>query len=142
MKILCCWLIGWRHYTSLRTSSHGSVRRVRSDNGTEFKNHQMEEFCNSKGIQQQFSAPYEPQMNGVAERKNRTLIESTRTMLADSKLPITFWSEAVATTCFTLKRVLIVKRHNKTCYDLLQNRKPYLEYLEPFGAHCTMLKKD
>ncbi|KAD7477316.1 hypothetical protein E3N88_00452 [Mikania micrantha] len=118
------------------------VRRVRSDNGTEFKNHQMEEFCNSKGIQQQFSAPYEPQMNGVAERKNRTLIESARTMLADSKLPITFWSEAVATTCFTLNKLLIVKRHNKTCYELLKSRKPNLEHLEPFGAPCTMLKKD
>ncbi|KAD2805483.1 hypothetical protein E3N88_38860 [Mikania micrantha] len=118
------------------------VRRVRSDNGTEFKNHQMQEFCNSKGIKQQFSAPYEPQMNGVAERKNRTLIDYARTMLADSKLPITFWSEAVATACFTLNRVLIVKRHNKTCYELLQNRKPNLEHLEPFGASCTMLKKD
>ncbi|KAD4585787.1 hypothetical protein E3N88_23388 [Mikania micrantha] len=118
------------------------VRRVRSDNGTEFKNQNMEAFCDSKGIQQHFSAPYEPQMNGVAERKNRTLIESARTMLADSKLPITFWSEAVATACFTLNRVLIVKRHKKTCYELLQNRKPNLEHLEPFGAPCTMLKKD
>ncbi|KAD5318063.1 hypothetical protein E3N88_18009 [Mikania micrantha] len=118
------------------------VRCVRSDNGTEFKNQNLEEFCDSKGIQQQFSAPYEPQMNGVAERKNRTLIESARTMLADSKLHITFWSEAVATVCFTLNRVLIVKRHNKTCYELLQNRKPNLEHLEPFGAPCTMLKKD
>ncbi|KAD4586622.1 hypothetical protein E3N88_24223 [Mikania micrantha] len=118
------------------------VRRVRSDNGTEFKNQNMEAFCDSKGIQQQFTAPYEPQMNSVAERKNRTLIESARTMLADSKLPITFWSEAVATACFTLNRVLIIKRHNKTCYELLQNRKPNLEHLEPFGAPCTMLKKD
>ncbi|KAD5318124.1 hypothetical protein E3N88_18070 [Mikania micrantha] len=118
------------------------VRRVRSDNGTEFKNQNMEEFCDSKGIQQQFSAPYEPQMNGVAEGKNRTLIESARTMLADLKLPITFWSEAIATACFTLNRVLIVKRHNKTYYELLQNRKPNLEHLEPFGAPCTMLKKD
>ncbi|KAD2392713.1 hypothetical protein E3N88_39690 [Mikania micrantha] len=70
------------------------VRRVRSNNGTKFKNHQMEEFCNSKGIQQQFSAPYEPQMNGVAKRKNMTLIETARTMLADSKLPINFWTQS------------------------------------------------
>ena len=112
------------------------------DNGTVFKNQNMEEFCNSKVIQQQFSAQYEPQMNGVAERKNQTLIESARTMIAESKLPITFWSEAIATACFTLNRVLIVKRHNKTCYELLQNRKPNMEHLEPFGAPCTMLKKD
>ncbi|KAD4586699.1 hypothetical protein E3N88_24300 [Mikania micrantha] len=128
--------------TRLETLYKLRVRRVRSDNGTEFKNQNMEEFFNSKGIQQQFSARYEPQMNGVAERKNRTLIESARTMLADSKLPITFWSEAIAIACFTLNRVLIVKRHNKTCYELLQNQKPNLEHLEPFGAPCTMLKKD
>ncbi|GJU21393.1 ribonuclease H-like domain-containing protein [Tanacetum coccineum] len=55
-----------------------------------------------------------PQQNGVAERKNRTLIEAARTMLADSKLPITFWSEAVSTACYVQNKVLIVKPHNKT----------------------------
>ena len=64
------------------------VRRIRSDNGTEFKNHAMEEFCKSKSILQEFSAPYTPQQNEVAERKNRMIIETARTMLADSKLPV------------------------------------------------------
>ncbi|KAI3754743.1 hypothetical protein L1987_54533 [Smallanthus sonchifolius] len=63
------------------------VRRIRSDNGTEFKNNLMELFCLKRGIRHEFSAPYTPQQNGVAERKNRTLIETARTMLSDAKLP-------------------------------------------------------
>ncbi|KAD3336888.1 hypothetical protein E3N88_32407 [Mikania micrantha] len=117
------------------------IRIIRTDNGTEFKNHNMENFCNLRGIVQQLSAPYVPQMNGVAKRKNRTLIEAARTMLADSSLPVQFWNEAIANACYTLNRVMIVKRHGKTCFELLHNRKPNLKDLEPFGASCTMLKK-
>ncbi|KAI3754763.1 hypothetical protein L1987_54553 [Smallanthus sonchifolius] len=86
-----------------------------------------------KGIHHEFSAPYVPQQNGVAERKNRTLVETARTMLVDSKLPVTFWAEAVNTACHVLNRVLTVKGHNKTCYELLNNRKSNLDYLLPFG---------
>ncbi|KAI3776037.1 hypothetical protein L1987_45797 [Smallanthus sonchifolius] len=96
-------------------------------------------FCLQKGIHHEFSAPYVPQQNGVAERKNRTLVETARTMLADSKLLVTFLAEAVNTACHVLNRVLIVKRHNMTCYELLNNRKPNLEYLLPFGNPCTLL---
>jgi len=58
-------------------------------------------FCESQGINQEFSAPRTPQQNGVVERKNRTLIEAARTMLNDSKLPTYFWPEAILTACFT-----------------------------------------
>ncbi|GJW29217.1 putative ribonuclease H-like domain-containing protein [Tanacetum coccineum] len=75
------------------------VKIIRSDNGTEFKNHVMDEFCREKGIKREYSVARTPQQNGVAERKNRTLIEAARTMLADSKLPTTFWAEAVSTAC-------------------------------------------
>ncbi|KAI3786627.1 hypothetical protein L1987_40450 [Smallanthus sonchifolius] len=128
--------------TKLESLYKLKVRRIRSDNGTEFKNHLMETFCQKLGIHHEFSAPYVPQMNGVAERKNRTLIEAARTMLADSNLPVQFWNEAIANACYTLNRVLVVKRHDKTCFELLHRRKPNLQYLEPFGAPCTMLKKD
>ena len=127
--------------TKLESLYKLKVRMLRTDNGTEFKNHSMETFCNERGIIQQFSAPYVPQLNGVIDRKNRTLIEAARTMLADLSLPIQFWNEVVANACYTLNRVLIVKRHGKTCFELLQNRKPKLKYLERFGAPCMMLKK-
>ncbi|GJU89017.1 putative ribonuclease H-like domain-containing protein [Tanacetum coccineum] len=81
------------------------VKIIRSDNGTEFKNRVMLEFCGEKGIKQEFSNARTPQQNGVAERMNRTLIEAARTMLADSHLPTTFWAEAVNTACYTFNRV-------------------------------------
>ncbi|GJY72876.1 ribonuclease H-like domain-containing protein [Tanacetum coccineum] len=93
------------------------VKIIRSDNGTEFKNKVMDEFCREKGIKREYSVARTPQQNGVAERKNRTLIEAARTMLADSKLPTTFWAEAVSTACYVQNRVLIVKPHNKTPYE-------------------------
>ncbi|KAI3665060.1 hypothetical protein L6452_43677 [Arctium lappa] len=71
------------------------VKIIRSDNGTEFKNHDLNNFCEEEGIERQYSAPRTPQQNGVVERRNRTLIEAVRSLLADSKLPVTFWAEAV-----------------------------------------------
>jgi transposase InsO family protein len=67
------------------------IKKVRSDNGTEFKNTGVEEFLSEEGIKHEFSVPYTPQQNGVVERKNRTLIEATRTMLDEYKTPNNFW---------------------------------------------------
>ncbi|GJY65744.1 putative ribonuclease H-like domain-containing protein [Tanacetum coccineum] len=79
------------------------------------------------------------QQIGVAERRNRTLIEAARTMLADSKLPTTFWAEAVNTSCYVQNRVLVVKPHNKTPYELFRGRTPALSFMRPFGCHVTIL---
>nr|GEV22370.1 hypothetical protein [Tanacetum cinerariifolium] len=76
------------------------VKLIKRDNGTEFKNRIMNEFYEMKGIRREFSTARTPQQNGVAERKNRTLIEAARTMLTDSKLLTTFWAEAVNTACY------------------------------------------
>nr|GEW09405.1 reverse transcriptase domain-containing protein [Tanacetum cinerariifolium] len=75
------------------------VKIIRSDNGTEFKNYDLNQFCRMKGIKREFSIPRTPQQNGFVKRKNRTLIEAARTILADSLLPIPFWAEAVNTAC-------------------------------------------
>ncbi|GJQ98724.1 putative ribonuclease H-like domain-containing protein [Tanacetum coccineum] len=80
-----------------------------------------------------------PQQNGVAERRNRTLIKAARTMLADSKLPTTFWAEAVNTACYVQNRVLVVKPHNKTPYELFHGRTPTLSFMIPFGCPVTIL---
>ncbi|GJT06372.1 putative ribonuclease H-like domain-containing protein [Tanacetum coccineum] len=100
------------------------VKTIRCDNGTEFKNKDVIEFCGSKGIKREYSNARTPQQNGVAERKNRTLIEAARTMLADSFLPNTFWAEAVSTACYVLNRVLVTKPHNKTPYELITGKGP------------------
>ncbi|GKB47630.1 putative ribonuclease H-like domain-containing protein [Tanacetum coccineum] len=114
------------------------VKVIRCDNGTEFKNKEMNQFCEIKGILRQFSVARTPQQNGVVERRNRTLIEAARTMLADSKLPTTFWAEAVNTTCYVQNRVLVVKPHNKTPYELFHGRTPTLSFMRPSGCPVTI----
>ncbi|GJW28468.1 putative ribonuclease H-like domain-containing protein [Tanacetum coccineum] len=115
------------------------VKTIRCDNGTEFKNRDFIEFCGSKGIKREYSNARTPQQNGVAERKNRTLIEAARTMLADSFLPNTFWAEAVSTACYVLNRVLVTKPQNKTPYELITGKIPIISYIRPFGCHVTIL---
>ncbi|GKC83220.1 putative ribonuclease H-like domain-containing protein, partial [Tanacetum coccineum] len=115
------------------------VKISRCDNGIEFKNRVMSEFCKKKGIKKEFSIARTPQQNGVAERRNKTLIEATKIMLADSKLPTTFWVEAVNTACYVQNRVLVVKPHNKTPYELFRGRTPALSFMRPFRCHVTIL---
>nr|GEU34508.1 retrovirus-related Pol polyprotein from transposon TNT 1-94 [Tanacetum cinerariifolium] len=92
-----------------------------------------------KGIKREFSVPMTPQQNGIAERKNRTLIEAAKTMLVDSLLPIPFWAEAVNTACYVQNKVLVTKPQNKTPYELLHGRTPSIGFMRPFGCHVTIL---
>ncbi|GJW02356.1 putative ribonuclease H-like domain-containing protein [Tanacetum coccineum] len=115
------------------------VKAIRCDNGTEFKNAKLIELCGEKGIKRDYSNARTLQQNGVAERKNRTLIEAARTMLADSMLPTMFWTKAVSTACYVLNRVLITNPHNKTPYALLTGKTPSISHFKPFGCHVTIL---
>nr|GEU85523.1 putative ribonuclease H-like domain-containing protein [Tanacetum cinerariifolium] len=125
--------------TLVENQFNHKVKAIRCDNGTEFKNANLIKFCGSKGIRRDYSNARTPQQNGVAERKNQTLIEAARTMLADSLLPTIFWSEAVATACYVLNRVLVTKPRHKNPYELLTRDKPSISYLKPFGCHVTIL---
>ncbi|GJS04327.1 putative ribonuclease H-like domain-containing protein [Tanacetum coccineum] len=115
------------------------VKVIRCDKGTEFKNREINQFCEIKGILRQFSVAKTPQQNKVAERRNRTLIKAARTMLANSKLPTTFWAEAVNTACYVQNIVLVVKPHNKTPYELFHGRTQTLSFMRPFGCPVTIL---
>ena len=96
-----------------QAEDQNSVKRLRSDNGTEFRNATLSEFCKNKGIVKEFSAARTPQQNGVVQRKNRTLVETARTMRQDAKLQTSFWEEAVNTACSTQNRYLINKNLGK-----------------------------
>nr|GEV90160.1 hypothetical protein [Tanacetum cinerariifolium] len=87
----------------------------------------------------EYSVARTPQQNGVAERKNKTLIEAARTMLAVSLLPTIFWAEAVNTTCYVLNMVLVTKPHFKTPYELIIHRPPSISFMRPFGCPVTIL---
>ncbi|GJS78552.1 retrovirus-related pol polyprotein from transposon TNT 1-94 [Tanacetum coccineum] len=115
---------------------NATVRNIRTDNGTEFVNQTLRAYYEEVGISHQTSVARTPQQNGVVKRRNRTLVEAARTMLIFSKALLFLWAEAVATACYTQNRSLIQKRHNKTPYELLHDRKPDLSYLHVFGALC------
>nr|GEY54216.1 reverse transcriptase domain-containing protein [Tanacetum cinerariifolium] len=112
---------------------------IRCDNRAEFKNRDINQFCEMKGIMRQYSVARTPQQNKVAERRNKTLIEATRTMLADLKLLTTFWAEEVSTAWYVHNRVLVVKPHNKTPYAFFYGRTPMLSFMRPFGCAVTIL---
>src|SRR6266496_1885994 len=112
------------------------IKKVRSDNRTEFKNANVDTFLDEEGISHEFSATYMPQQNGIVQRKNRTLIEMARTMLDEYKPPRKFWPEAIDTACHTINRVYLHKFFKKTSYELLTGKKPNVSYFRVFGARC------
>ncbi|GKB07248.1 ribonuclease H-like domain-containing protein [Tanacetum coccineum] len=120
--------------TGIENRIDHKVKVIICDNGTEFKNREMNQFCEMKGILRQFSVARTPQQNGVSKRRNMTLIEAARTMLADSKLPTTFWAEVVNTACYVQNRVLVVKPHNKTPYELFHGRTLTLSFKRPIWS--------
>nr|GEV91269.1 retrovirus-related Pol polyprotein from transposon TNT 1-94 [Tanacetum cinerariifolium] len=130
---------GYVAFGGLENQLSLKVKVIKSDNGTEFKNHDVNQFCGMKGIKRKFSVPRNPQQNGIAERKNKTLIEVAKTMLADLLLPISFWAEAVNTACYVHNRVLVTKPPNKTLYELLHGRTPSIGFMRPFGCPVTIL---
>ncbi|GJS04035.1 retrovirus-related pol polyprotein from transposon TNT 1-94 [Tanacetum coccineum] len=115
-----------------------TILKVRTDNGTEFKNAILQAHYEKLGIMQQFSITRTPQQNGVVERRNRTLVEAARTMLIFSKSPEFLWAEAISTACFTQNRSLIHTRYNKTPYELLCGRKPNVKYFHVFESLCYL----
>nr|GEU37219.1 hypothetical protein [Tanacetum cinerariifolium] len=125
--------------TKIKSLKELNVRIIKIDNGGEFRNKEMDEFCFRKGIKREFSNARTPQQNGVAERRIKTLIEAARTMLTDAKLLVTFWAEAVNIACYVQNRVLVIKPHNKTPYKLFKERSPAIGFLRPFRCHVMIL---
>jgi transposase InsO family protein len=117
------------------------IKKIRSDNGMEFKNSQIEGFLKDEGIKQEFSYPYPPQQNGVVERKNRTLLDMARTMLDEYKTPDWFWAEAINTACYSINRLYLHRILKKTSYELLTGKKPNVSYFRVFGSKCFILVK-
>ncbi|UYV70680.1 K02A2.6-like, partial [Cordylochernes scorpioides] len=118
---------------SAHTEFGKNIQTIRTDNGREYVNRQVEDFLNQSGIKHQLTVPYSPAQNGVAERKNRSLMEMTRCMLFDSGLPQSLWAEAVTTANYLHNRIPS-KATDKTPFELWTNRKPSLKHLKRFGC--------
>jgi transposase InsO family protein len=117
------------------------IKKIRSDNETEFKNSQIEGFLEDGGIKHEFSSTYTPQQNGVVERKKRTLLDMARTMLDEYKTPNRFWAKAINTACYSINRLYLHRILKKTSYELLTGKKPNVSYFRVFGSKCFILIK-
>nr|GEX99372.1 copia protein [Tanacetum cinerariifolium] len=121
---------------------HAQVRIVRTDKGMESLNKTLHAYFASEGILHQTSVARTPEQNGVVERWNRTLVEATRIMLSAAKVPLFFWDEAIATSCFTQNHSLVIPQHEKTPYHIINDRKPSLSSDPVPQCQSTTLKHD
>jgi transposase InsO family protein len=117
------------------------IKKIRSDNGTEFKNSQIEGFLEEEGIKHEFSSPYTPQQNCGVERKNRNLLDMARTMLDEYKTHDRFWAEAINTACYSINRLYLHRILKKTSYELITGKNPNVSYFIVFGSKCFILIK-
>jgi transposase InsO family protein len=101
----------------------------------------VEEYLEEEGIKHEFYSPYTPQKNGVVERKNKTLIDMTRTMLGEYKTPEWFWLEAINTACHAINCLNLHCLLKKTTYELLTGNKPNVSYFRVFRSKCYILVK-
>nr|GFA05617.1 hypothetical protein [Tanacetum cinerariifolium] len=116
------------------------VRVVRTDKGMEFLNQTLHAYFAAEGIQHQTSVARTPKQNGVVERRNGTLVEAARTILSAAKVPLFFWAEAIATACFTQNRSLVIPRHEKTPYHIINEQKPSVKFFHIFGSVCYIVR--
>ncbi|WZY86902.1 hypothetical protein YC2023_033288 [Brassica napus] len=119
---------------------HAKIKILRSDNGGEYTSHAFKQHLSQHGILHQTSCPYTPQQNGVAERKNRHLMEVARSLMFQSNVPKRFWSDAVATACYLINRTPTKVLNEKAPFEVLNRYKPALDYLRVFGCLCFVLK--
>jgi transposase InsO family protein len=117
-----------------------TIKKVRSDNGSEFKNTRVDELCDKFGIRHQFSAKYTPQSNDLVERKNITLIDIERSMLSEYNVSNSFWAEAINTACYYSNCLYCHPMLEKISYEILNGRKLNIAYFRVFGCKCYILK--
>nr|GEX53411.1 retrovirus-related Pol polyprotein from transposon TNT 1-94 [Tanacetum cinerariifolium] len=131
---------GKRYVLACLKRIHVQVRIVRTDKGTKFLNQTLHAYFASEGILHQTLVARTPEQNGNVERRNRTLIEAARTMLSVAKVPLFFWAEAIAKTYFTQNRSLVIPRHEKTPYHIINDRKPSVKFFHIFGSLCYIVR--
>jgi transposase InsO family protein len=118
---------------------NAKVKKIMNDNGSEFKNTQVEDYLDQEGIKHEFLAPYTAQQNGVVERKNRTLIESARAIHGEYKTSDRSWAKAINLTCHAINRLYLHRLLKKTPYELLTSNTPNVSYFRVFGSKCYAL---
>lgn len=127
----------FKSFKTLVEKETGKVIKIfRTDNGGEYCSSEFERFLKENGIKHETSVPVNPEQNGVAERLNRTLVESVRTLLADSKLEKSFWAEALNTATYIKNRSATSTLNNMTPFEAFKGKKPSVAHFKPFGCNA------
>ncbi|WZZ07843.1 hypothetical protein YC2023_093764 [Brassica napus] len=116
--------------------SGAMIKTLRTDRGGEFTSQELRSFCEDHGINRHLTAPYSPQQNGVVERRNKTLMEMTRSIMKHAKLPNYLWGEAVRHSTYLINRVRTRTLKTQTPYECYKKKKPYVGHLRVFGCVC------
>ncbi|KAD7477730.1 hypothetical protein E3N88_00866 [Mikania micrantha] len=125
----------FREFKQLVENEVGTkLKTLRTDRGGEFTSSEFNSFCKEHGIARQLTAPYTPQQNGVVERRNRTMLSTTRSIMKAMSMPRNFWGEAVRHTIYVLNRTPTKALKNSTPFEALKGRKPNLKHLRVFGC--------
>ncbi|GKA83570.1 retrovirus-related pol polyprotein from transposon TNT 1-94 [Tanacetum coccineum] len=122
--------------------SECSIKVLHTDNRAEFCSKVFDDtFCEHQGIHRVLTSPYTPEQNGIAERKNRTVMEMARSMLKEKKLPDNLWAEAVATVVYLLNLSPTKAVLNRTPFEAWRGVKPSIRHLKVFDCVAYALIK-
>ena len=129
----------------MEKESGATIGCLRTDRGGEFTSNEFREFGENHGIKRQLTAAFTPQQNGVAERKNRTIMNAVRTVLNERQVPKVFWPEAVKCCVHVQNRSSTTALENRTPEEEWSSKKPIVDYFRIFGcvthAHISEKKQ-
>ena len=114
--------------------SERNIKILRSDNGGEYTSKEFVNYCKDVGIKRELTTPYNPQQNGVAEGKNRTIMEAVKTMIHDQDLPMCLWAELVMTIVYVQNRLSHSALGFKTPEEMFIGKKLEVSHLRIFGC--------
>ena len=124
------------------TETGNKIKALQTDNGKEYCNTKFRQFLDQHGIQQRWSIPYTLQQNGVAERRNRTLLDMARCQLIQAQLPSSFWAEVVGTANYIRNRCTSKALANETPFELWKGWTPVVGHMCTFGTKVLILNKN
>jgi transposase InsO family protein len=119
--------------------SERKIKILRSDNGGEYTSKEFMNFCKDVGIKRELTAPYNPQQNDVAERKNRTITEAVKTMIHDQDLPMCLWAEAAMAIVYVQNRLSHSALGLKTPEEMYTGKKPEVSHLKYLAAQYIFI---
>ena len=122
-----------------RNQTGKNITRLHTDQGLEFLNQEVAEMLKEIGAEHTTSNSRTPQQNGISERTNRTLVDLARTLIIDNNLNKSLWAEAIGYCTQILNAITINKFENKSAYEIIYKKRPYLGKIHPFGSECYVL---